>query len=45
MCAALRAMKRDEREYEEKMTALRTAIAEGDAGEDAEEGDFERFYE
>jgi antitoxin ParD1/3/4 len=45
MRAALRTLERDEREYEEKMTALRAAIAEGDASEDAEEGVFERLYE
>jgi antitoxin ParD1/3/4 len=44
MRTALRLLERDEREYEEKMAALRTAIAEGDASEDAEEGVFERLY-
>jgi antitoxin ParD1/3/4 len=42
---ALRVFERDEREYEEKMTALRAAIAEGDASEDAEDGVFERIRE
>ena len=32
MRSALRLLERDEREYEEKLAALRTAIAEGDAG-------------
>ena len=44
MRAALRLLEREEREYEEKMTALRAAIAEGDASGDAEEGVFERIY-
>jgi hypothetical protein len=35
---------RDEREYEEKLAALRTAIAEGDNGGDAEEGVFESLH-
>ncbi len=39
----LRLLEREEREYEEKMTALRAAIAEGDASGDAEEGVFERI--
>lgn len=43
MRAALRLLEREEREYEEKMTALRAAIAEGDASGDAEEGVFERI--
>ena len=43
MRTALRVLERDEREYEEKMTALRAAIAEGDASPDAEEGVFERL--
>jgi antitoxin ParD1/3/4 len=30
--SALRLLERDEREYEEKIAALRTAIQEGDAG-------------
>jgi hypothetical protein len=37
-------LERDEREYEEKMVALRSAIAEGDAGDDAEEGAFEGLF-
>ena len=45
MRTALRLLERDEREYEEKMTALRSAIAEGDASGDAEEGVFERIRE
>ena len=44
MRTALRLLEKEEREYEEKMTALRAAIAEGDASEDAEEGVFERLY-
>lgn len=36
MRAALRLMERDEQEYEEKLAALRAAIAEGDASPDAE---------
>jgi antitoxin ParD1/3/4 len=36
MRAALRLMERDEREYEEKLAALRAAIAEGDASPDAQ---------
>jgi antitoxin ParD1/3/4 len=32
MRSALRLLERDEREYEEKMAALRAAIAAGDAG-------------
>ncbi|MGD0939913.1 MAG: type II toxin-antitoxin system ParD family antitoxin [Terracidiphilus sp.] len=43
MRTALRLLERDEREYEEKMAALRAAIAEGDASEDAEDGVFERL--
>jgi antitoxin ParD1/3/4 len=43
MRTALRLLEKDEREYEEKMTALRAAIAEGDAGGDVEEGVFERL--
>ncbi|MGD0547663.1 MAG: type II toxin-antitoxin system ParD family antitoxin [Terracidiphilus sp.] len=42
---ALRVLERDEQEYEEKMTALRAAIAVGDASEDAEDGVFERIRE
>jgi antitoxin ParD1/3/4 len=44
MRAALRLLEREERQYEEKMTALKVAIAEGDASGDAEEGVFERIY-
>lgn len=44
MRTALRLLEKEEREYEEKMAALRTAIAEGDASGDAEEGVFERLY-
>ena len=44
MRTALRLLEREEREYEEKMAALRAAIAEGDASEDAEEGVFERLF-
>jgi len=43
MRAALRVLEREEREYEEKMTALRAAIDLGDASPDAEEGVFERL--
>ena len=45
MRTALRLLEREEREYEEKMVALRAAIAEGDASPDAEEGVFERIRE
>lgn len=45
MRAGLRLLERDEREYEEKMAALKEAIAEGDASGDAEEGVFERIRE
>ena len=45
MRAALRLMERDEQEYEEKLAALRTAIAEGDASGLAEPGVFERIRE
>jgi antitoxin ParD1/3/4 len=46
MRAALRLMERDEREYEEKLAALRVAIAEGDASPDAEGDDlFEEIRE
>jgi antitoxin ParD1/3/4 len=45
MRTALRLLERDEREYEEKMAALRVAIAEGDASPDAEDGVFERIRE
>ena len=44
MRTALRLLEKEEREYEEKLAALRTAIAEGDASGDAEEGAFERLY-
>jgi hypothetical protein len=44
MRTALRIMEREEREFEEKMAALRAAIALGDASEDAEDGVFERLY-
>ena len=44
MRSALRLLERDEQEYEEKMAALRAAIAEGDASPDAEEGVFERLF-
>jgi len=42
MRAALRALERDEQAFEEKMAALKAAIAEGDASGDAEPGVFER---
>jgi antitoxin ParD1/3/4 len=45
MRAALRLMERDEREYEEKLAALKAAIAEGDASGVAEPGVFERIRE
>jgi antitoxin ParD1/3/4 len=45
MRTALRLMEKEEREYEEKMIALRAAIAEGDASPDAEDGVFERIRE
>ena len=45
MRTALRLLEKEEREYEEKMAALRAAIAVGDASEDAEEGVFERIRE
>ena len=44
MRTALRLLEKEEREYEEKLAALRTAIAEGDASGVAEEGVFERLY-
>ena len=44
MRSALRLLEKEEREYEEKMAALRAAIAEGDASGDAEDGVFERLY-
>jgi antitoxin ParD1/3/4 len=43
MRTALRLLEKEEREYEERMAVLRAAIAEGDAGGDAEEGVFERL--
>jgi antitoxin ParD1/3/4 len=43
MRAALRLLEREEREYEEKLAALKAAIAEGDASGDAEEGVFDRI--
>jgi antitoxin ParD1/3/4 len=43
MRTALRLLEREEREYEEKLAALREAISIGDASEDAEEGVFERI--
>jgi antitoxin ParD1/3/4 len=45
MRAALRLLEKEDREYEEKMAALRAAIAEGDASPDAEEGVYERIRE
>jgi antitoxin ParD1/3/4 len=45
MRTALRLLERDEREYEEKMAALRAAIAEGLASGVAEPGVFERLRE
>ncbi len=44
MRSALRLLEREEREYEEKLAALRTAIQEGDASGDAEDGVFERLF-
>jgi antitoxin ParD1/3/4 len=43
MRTALRLLEKEEREYEQKMTVLRAAIAEGDASGDAEDGVFERL--
>jgi len=43
MRTALRLLEKEEREYEEKLAALRTAIAVGDASGDAEDGVFERI--
>jgi antitoxin ParD1/3/4 len=43
MRTALRLLERDEREFEEKMTALRAAIDEGLASGIAEPGVFERL--
>src|ERR1039458_5590610 len=45
MRTALRLLERDEREYEEKMTALRNAIAEGDAGDSMDGEEFFRSEE
>jgi len=44
MRTALRLLEREEREYEEKLAALRLAIDEGLNSGDAEEGVFERLY-
>jgi antitoxin ParD1/3/4 len=44
MRSALRLLEKEEREYEEKMAALRTAIQEGLDSGVAEEGVFERLY-
>jgi antitoxin ParD1/3/4 len=41
--AALRSLERDEREYEEKLAALRAAIAEGEASGIAEGDVFARI--
>jgi antitoxin ParD1/3/4 len=41
--AALRSLERDEREYEEKLAALRAALAEGDASGIAEGDVFARI--
>jgi len=43
MRSALRLLERDEQEYEEKMTALRAAIAVGDASPDVAPGVFSRL--
>jgi antitoxin ParD1/3/4 len=40
--ASLRALEREERQYEAKLTALRKAVDEGDASPDAPDGVFER---
>jgi antitoxin ParD1/3/4 len=45
MRTALRLLEKEEREFEEKLAALRAAIAQGDASPDAEEGVFERVRE
>ena len=45
MRTALRLLEKEEREYEEKMTVLQAAIAEGDASPDAEEDVFERLFD
>ncbi len=44
MRTGLRLLEREEREYEGKMAMLQAAIAEGDAGGDAEEDVFEGLY-
>jgi antitoxin ParD1/3/4 len=44
MRTALRLLEKEEREYEEKLAALRAAIDEGLASGVAEEGVFERLY-
>jgi antitoxin ParD1/3/4 len=44
MRTGLRLLEKEEREYEEKMAVLRAAIAEGDAGGDAEGSIFEGLY-
>jgi antitoxin ParD1/3/4 len=41
--AALRALDRDEREYEARLAAVRAATNEGDASPDAAPGVFERI--
>jgi antitoxin ParD1/3/4 len=43
MRTALRLLEKEEREFEEKLAALRTAIAEGDASGDAPPGVFSRL--
>jgi antitoxin ParD1/3/4 len=43
MRTALRLLEKEEREFEQNLAALRTAIAEGDASGDAEEGVFDRL--
>ncbi len=45
MRTALRLLEKEEREYEEKIAALREAIAVGDASGVAEEDVFERIRE
>jgi antitoxin ParD1/3/4 len=45
MRAGLRALEREEREFEAKVEALRTAIDEGDASGVAEDGVFVRVRE
>jgi antitoxin ParD1/3/4 len=44
MRTGLRLLEKEEREYEEKLAALRGAIAEGDASGDAEGDVFEGLY-